>query len=107
MVRKLVLVLVTFASLHAQEDARVISPTRGFQPAHAYALSDIEAIDKATGALTLRIPITSLPPGPGGFTAGVSLVYNSKYWETEPHVMTLTWYDLRASQHAGWRTTLL
>jgi len=57
----LIMVISGFASVYAQsggsedDPARIISPTRGFQPAHSYALSDIESIDVGTGALSLHI----------------------------------------------------
>ena len=86
--------------------ARVISPTRGFQPAHSYALSDIESIDEASGALSFHIPLAQLPPGPAGFTAGVKLSYSSKYWETEPNVGSTTSYVLKQSTAGGWRVAM-
>jgi RHS repeat-associated protein len=98
--------LATVAIANAQSEDRVISPTKGFQPGHSYALSDIESIDKATGTLSLHIPITQLPPGPGGFTAGLTLSYNDRYWETEPHYDSSsgnTFYGLRQSAYGGWR----
>ncbi len=90
----------------AQSTDRVISPGKGFQPGHSYALSDIETIDNATGTLSLHIPITQLPPGPGGFTAGLTLSYSNRYWETTPHYDSTsgaTFYGLRKSAYGGWR----
>ncbi|MDM7997908.1 MAG: RHS repeat-associated core domain-containing protein [Acidobacteriota bacterium] len=84
-------------------DDRVISPVLGFQPAHTYAISDIEVIDKATGSLALHIPLAQLPPGPAGFTAGVTLSYNNKYWETEPIGGD---FSLRESFSGGWRLSM-
>lgn len=86
--------------------ARVISPTRGFQPGHSYALSDIESIDQASGAVSLHIPLAQLPAGPAGFTAGVTLAYSSKYWEVEPNPGTSTAYQLKQSTAGGWRLGL-
>ena len=83
-------------------------PGTGFQPAHSYAISDIETIDNGTGNLSLHIPITQLPPGPGGFTAGLTLSYNNRYWETEPLTATTTLgYGLRESPGGGWRLAML
>jgi YD repeat-containing protein len=96
------------AALLAQSDPDpVITPARGFYPAHSYSISDIESIDAATGALSLRIPITELPPGPAGFTSGLSLVYNNKYWESYPvHDEAGTWYTLAVSSRGGWHLGL-
>ena len=85
-------------------DDRVIEPDRGFQPAHAYAISGIESIDKATGSLSLHIPLAQLPEGPAGFTAGLTLIYNNKYWEVEPMSGT---FALRESSTGGWRLTMM
>lgn len=86
---------------------------RGFQASHSYTFSDIEAINTGTGNLMLRIPITSLPRGRNGLTAGIGLIYNSKNWDTwisneqgfdifgTPRTFTLN--RLGPSPEAGWR----
>ncbi|MBN1570033.1 MAG: hypothetical protein JXA73_19465 [Acidobacteria bacterium] len=84
-------------------DDRVISPSTGFQPAHTYAISDIESIDKATGSLSLHIPLAQLPAGPGGFSTGLTLAYNNKYWEVEPKDDL---YALEESFSGGWRLAM-
>ena len=105
-----VLLMGTLAAtaLRAQEEPDpVISPTRGFHPAHSYSISDVESIDAATGALSLHIPIAELPPGPAGFTAGLSLVYSNKYWETYPTGDPVTpFYYLVNSSRGGWQLAL-
>jgi len=90
------------AALRADE--RVISPGLGFQPAHAYAISGIESIDKAAGSLSLHIPLAQLPAGPAGFSSGPTLVYNNKYWEVE---MMFETHGLRRSESGGWRLTMV
>jgi len=95
--------IVGFA-VQGRADDRVISPALGFQPAHSYAVSDIESIDKATGTLALHIPLAQLPTGPAGFTAGLSLVYNNKYWEVEPKG---TIFGLKESFSGGWRLSMM
>ncbi len=100
--------LIAFIGIDTRADEHVISPSTGFQPAHTYSISDIETIDNGTGNLSLHIPITQLPPGPGGFTAGLTLSYNNRIWETEPLVgLSLTTYALRESPSGGWRLTML
>lgn len=85
---------------------------RGFQASQSYMFSDIESINTGTGNLLMRIPITSLPRGRNGLTAGVSLIYNSKNYETwisqeegqdifgTPRTFTLN--RLSPSPEAGW-----
>jgi RHS repeat-associated protein len=86
---------------------RIVSPGTGYQPAHSYSISEIETIDNATGNLFLHIPITQLPAGPGGFTAGLTLTYNNRYWETEPLPESDTiGYLLRESPAGGWRLAM-
>jgi len=58
------------------------TPKRGFNPAGSYAMSDIETIDTTGGDMMLHIPIAALPPGRGGLGAKLSLVYNSKLWDS-------------------------
>jgi RHS repeat-associated protein len=84
--------------------ARIISPSRGFQPGHSYALSDIESIDAAYGSVSLHIPLAQLPAGPAGFSAGLTLAYSSKHWELEPVVDAgSTSYGLKKATAGGWR----
>jgi hypothetical protein len=96
-------VVVCGYAIRGQADDRVISPSIGFQPAHSYAVSEIESIDKAAGSLALRIPLAQLPAGPGGFSAGLTLVYNNKYWEIEPMGDAFT---LEESFSGGWRLAM-
>src|SRR5215472_18464503 len=56
-------------------------PARGQSPTGQYTLSQIESVNAATGGVGLSIPLAHLPPGPGGFTAGVNLVYNSTLYD--------------------------
>ena len=104
MVRLMLAAFICAYAAMGQAEDRVISPTLGFQPAHAYAISGIESIDKATGSLSLHIPLAQLPAGPAGFTGGLTLVYNNKYWEVEPMSYT---YGLRESFSGGWRLSMM
>ena len=52
-------------------------PDRGLSSAGSRSLGQIESTNPATGNVMLSIPLGKLPPGPGGFSAGVNLVYNS------------------------------
>jgi len=97
-------VLICGYAAEIRADDRVISPALGFQPAHSYAVSGIESIDKATGSLALHIPLAQLPDGAADFTAGVTLVYNDKYWETEPMGSTAA---LTESFTGGWRLAMM
>lgn len=60
-------------------------PQRGFHPAGAHALGDVETINTSSGNLALRIPLASLPAGRGGSPGpAVALIYNSKLWDPYP-----------------------
>jgi len=92
------------------ESPQGVVGARGFQPAHSYAIDELESLDVATGSLGLRIPLASLPPGPAGLTASVSLVYNSKLWDVRPDysfqgVPFSNWptHDLEYRDEGGWR----
>jgi len=101
-------VMVGLTVSPTRADDRVISPGTGFQPAHSYSISDIETIDNGTGSVSLHIPITQLPSGPGGFAAGLTLSYNNRIWETEPFVGSqYTMYALRKSSGGGWHLTMM
>jgi RHS repeat-associated protein len=43
--------------------------------------SQLESIDPITGVLNLSFPVAKLPPGPGGFSAGVNLGFNSAIYQ--------------------------
>jgi RHS repeat-associated protein len=76
----------TFAQTPPFTDPPDSGPTRGLSSTGQYALSQIESVNASTGNVSLSIPLAHLPPGPGGFSAGVNLIYNS------------TLYDIRAAQ---------
>lgn len=82
---------------------------RGVQPTGSYELSDIETINTVSGNMSYRIPLASLPPGRSGLSAGISLVYNSKLYESEHqsgydlNSEPATWDDVYASSQGGWR----
>lgn len=58
------------------------TPQRGFYPAGTFHSSDLETINAGNGNMMIHMPITSLPPGRGGLSAEVRLIYNSKIWNT-------------------------
>ncbi|HIK12283.1 MAG TPA: hypothetical protein IGS52_18820, partial [Oscillatoriaceae cyanobacterium M33_DOE_052] len=103
----LILLLLCSATGRAQDGT---TPNRGFHPAGSYALTDLETINTTNGNMMLRVPLVSLPAGRGGkLAAGVSLIYNSKLWDTHVEV----WSDqygqpveqnfLDDSQEGSWR----
>jgi hypothetical protein len=91
------------SSIVARADIARIFPGLGFQPNHSYALSDIEAIDAASGSLSLHIPITKLPAAAAGFAAGINLIYNNKYWVLN-RAGSFTELDMATS--GGWRLAM-
>jgi len=66
--------------LRAQEAGK---PERGFQPARTYTVSEVETINIINGNLIYEIPLASLPPGRGGMSLGVKLLYNSALYNTQ------------------------
>jgi hypothetical protein len=95
---------VTTTIVSAQEKA----PERGFRPAGSYSISDIETISTTSGNLMLKVPLASLPPGRGGLSASLSLLYNSKLYDSFPTstYVNHSYYDvtnLKQSQAGGWR----
>ncbi|MCZ2076640.1 MAG: hypothetical protein LC130_16795, partial [Bryobacterales bacterium] len=60
----------------------------GATAAASYTPGNIEAVNAVNGSMTLSIPAAHLPPGPAGFGAGVSLVYNSAIFDAETEVPT-------------------
>lgn len=76
--------LCLLLSYAAPGSAQEQSPQRGFNAGGSYAISDIETISTTGGNLSLRVPVGSLPAGRGGLAASVSLVYNSKLYDSYP-----------------------
>lgn len=91
--------------------AQGTTPQRGFKPGGSYAITDIESVSTVNGNLMLHIPLASLPAGRGGMSAGVSLIYNSKLWDTPPMQVPdpynpnqrITSYHVKTSKQGGWR----
>ena len=89
--RKHVLIAISASLLAiplAGEDVGTDPPNASLsQPGGArggsYSLSQIESVNPLNGNMSLRIPVPHLPPGPGGFTAGVDLVYNSTIFDVQ------------------------
>jgi RHS repeat-associated protein len=90
-------------------------PIKGFFPATTFAASDIENVNTSSGALGLQIPITTLPPGRGGLTGGIGLVYSSKQWQATATTESVedrfggcytgTYYNIN-NENGGWGVTL-
>lgn len=71
---------VLFLSLQGQTPTDYQTPDRGISPYASYNLSEVEAIDTRTGALTLSIPLAGLP-GRGGQSYTLSYIYNNHLWD--------------------------
>ena len=87
---------------------------RGRPPGGSFALSEIESINLINGNLVLRMPLVSLPPGRGGSSFTLHLLYNSQIYDVEkavaiPHpdpdstAQHLVYRSLIASSEGGWR----
>src|SRR5262245_23640107 len=99
-----VLLMLTIATLGQAQQ----SPARGFTPARTYLLADIDTIGTVIGDLMLNIPLATQPPGRGGLTAAVRLVYNSKLWDSTIQTGVgvgglITVERLIPSLQGGWR----
>lgn len=88
----------------ADDPSRFITPEKGMSLGMAYQLGNIENFNLSNGGLTLRIPIAQLPVGPAA-PAGVTLVYNSKYWQDQTVGFQGGSFThlLQASPSGGWR----
>ena len=101
--------VVSVTATHAQ-DPDGQSPTRGFQPNGAYALSDIESISLAGGNMVYSLPLAALPASRGGrLKPTVHLRYNSKLFNTQVRMclgpnctFTYVQTDLIPSTFGGW-----
>jgi len=56
-------------------------PATGLYSTGSYAPGNIESVNVTNGNVSLNFPLAKLPAGPGGFTAGVSLIYNSAIYD--------------------------
>ena len=101
------LLILAVSSSFAQDD-----PKRGFQPGNSYSLSDIENINTTNGNVLLNIPLVTLPKGRGEVSKSISLMYNSKLYDT---TVEETLDDsnqlahqnmLKASDTGGWRYSI-
>jgi hypothetical protein len=101
----LVLIICSALTSYAQDE----NSRRGFYPGGAYGSSDIERYNTINGNLILNIPISALPPGRAGQSAGVNLIYNSKLWDTYaeqfPNCVNqlVTQHFLYEGSGGGWR----
>lgn len=77
-----VFVICQLAFPNSQMGQDPSNPQRGIVKGATYSISDIETINTTNGNLMLNIPLASLPAGRGGAGASVSLVYNSKLYDT-------------------------
>src|SRR5688572_31503847 len=74
------LVILLLTSLCMAQDG---TNKRGFSPGNSFSIGDIETINTTNGNLMLRFPLTALPSGRNGLSAGLNLYYNSKLYDTE------------------------
>jgi RHS repeat-associated protein len=100
------LLIVLLSSAVSSPAQQTRTPERGFSPAGSYLLSDIESISSTGGNLSFNIPLAKLPAGRAGSSAGVSLVYNSKLYDSFLDIDSgsgIRIEKLDASPHGGWR----
>ena len=100
----LCLLLLAAGNLFAQVD-----PKRGFQPGNSYAISDIENINTTNGNVLINLPLVTLPNGRGEVGKSISLMYNSKLYDTRVEEVLdesnqLAFQNLlKKSETGGWR----
>lgn len=56
---------------------------RGFEPAKAYAVGDLDSVNLFNGNLSVQIPIGQRYPVSETLSWGFELIYNSKLWDVE------------------------
>lgn len=80
-------------------------PARGLTAGQGYELSQVETMNMSNGGLTMSVPLTSLPAGPKGSSLGVTLHYNSRYWDSTTEFAGSSSFakDLVVSPGGGWR----
>lgn len=99
--------VIVNANIYAQDQPN--DPGRGTQPGASYSISDIENINLTNGNLMLNIPLVGLPKGRGQVGNSISLVYNSKLYDTEIETLLDHSGDftpqnwLVPSQDGGWK----
>ncbi len=87
------------------------NPDRGFQPGSSHSISDIETVNTTNGNLMLNIPLVSLPKGRGEVGKSISLMYNSKLYDTtvedtlDSSGQMASQNMLRVSDNGGWKYT--
>jgi len=101
--------VIALGTIHLIAQDEIKNPARGFQPGSAYSISDIENINTTNGNLTLTIPLVKLPKGRGDVGQGISLIYNSKLYDTsveelQNHSGQISDQNMLVrSDDAGWR----
>lgn len=88
------------------------TPKRGAQLGSSYSVGQIDAVNTTNGNVMLRLPLAKLPAGRGGMSAGVTLVYNSKLWDTRTQYVddpngtlgvSYPYSIVEASNDGGWK----
>ncbi len=78
----LILSITILTSLTALVVSAQNAPSRGAKVGNSYAVGDFETVNTTNGNLMLNFPLGSLPGGRGEVGAGISLIYNSKLYDT-------------------------
>ncbi|MCB1035676.1 MAG: hypothetical protein KDD47_17780, partial [Acidobacteria bacterium] len=99
----LVPLLGALAGFAQDEPGYLVHPNheRGLSAQTAYEIGVAENVNLLNGNLVLTLPIGSSYPVGGGFSYGLTLVYNANLWNYETEVDTC---DLNGSEPGGWET---
>ena len=78
-------------------------PATGIYPTGSYAPGDIESVNTVNGNVTLKFPLGQMPAGPGGTSAGMTLIYNSAIYDApiDPTSSTQATMTYIPSAHGG------
>jgi RHS repeat-associated protein len=103
----LAVLLVLGSALRADDHPNT---TRGFAPEKAFASGDVDSVNLFNGNLTLTIPIGGSYPVGGGFSYGLTLVYNSSVWDFQEVSGPPSYQQSRPQRNSnaglGWQLTL-
>ena len=103
-------ILLSLTLPGADENVLNTKARRGVSPTGTYAAGGIDSIDTASGNLSVRIPITTLPVARGGQSTGLELVYNSAIYDIRQEIqprftpqVDVVVNELQTSLQGGWR----
>src|SRR5262245_1521761 len=77
--RRCLWLLASFFALSAANGQTL--PDRGVIPTSFYHASENEDVNLVNGNMRYKVPLYKFPPGPGGQSFQIDLIYNSFIWD--------------------------